>query len=165
MDHGKLEMGYINISSQGKRRNCTSDLRLWSLAGSWMIHWWFPVKAARPIVLTNMNTADIHQYNSNFSNNAISTKSIASCKCHPCLPFANDMNLRCHNLPNKRAHATAWFAPSVRSLRSSGARCVATEAVLPDQMPAHHREAHDEASITQDHKSISRIHALAHPNY
>jgi len=48
--------------------------------------------------------------------------------------FANDMNLRCHNLPNKRAHATAWFAPSVRSLRSSGARCVATEAVLPDQM-------------------------------
>jgi len=110
-----------------------------------------------------MNTADIHQYNSNFSNNAISTKSIASCKCHPCLPFANDMNLRCHNLPNKRAHATAWFAPSVRSLRSSGARCVATEAVLPDQMPAHHREAHDEASITQDHKSISRIHAFAHP--
>ena len=122
-----------------KRRNCTSDLRLWSLAGSWMIHWWFPVKAARPIVLTNMNTADIHQYNSNFSNNAISTKSIASCKCHPCLPFANNMNLRCHNLPDKRAHATAWFAPGVRSLRSSGARCVTTEAVLPDQMPAHHR--------------------------
>lgn len=60
MDHIKLKLGYIYISSRG-RRNCTSGLRLWSLAGSWTIHWWFPVKAARPMVLKNTSIAYIHQ--------------------------------------------------------------------------------------------------------
>jgi hypothetical protein len=50
--------------------------------------------------------------------------------------FSNNMNLRGHDLPNKRADGAAGLAPSLRSLRSSRARCVAAEAILPHQMPS-----------------------------
>jgi len=94
------------------------------------------------------------------------------------------MNLRGHDLPNKRAHTGARLTPSFRSLRSGGAWRVAVATVLPHQMPARHRGEDTQISkeplnsctkhiitklnaqhisVTQKCKRISRIPALWHP--